>query len=286
MNRLILFIKKTYVLIIFILLEIVAINYYMNSSSYTKARVLTISNSLVGNLHSVISGVGDYFNLRSENDMLLTEIVHLREQIHLQENTPYIINDSVNVNVTPSTYDFVERLYLYSTAAVVNNSIASRENYLTIDKGSREGVNRNMAMITPDGTIVGYVLESSERYSVGISILNTNFRTGGKIKDKEFFGSVWWDGRSHTHVMLSEIPKYADIVVGDTIVTGYSSIFPPDVVIGTVESFELNQSTYYDARVKLATRMPSLKHVLLIDYAHMQEREMLEAEYYNDQEEQ
>ena len=76
------------------------------------------------------------------------------------------------------------------------------------------------------------------------------------------------------------MPKYAEINQGDTIVTGYSSIFPPDVLIGTVESFKMNQANYFDVRVKLATRMSGLGRILVIDYADIQERMLLEEGLY------
>ena len=74
---------------------------------------------------------------------------------------------------------------------------------------------------------------------------------------------VYWDGTSYRHLTLSEIPKYAQIHAGDTIVTtAHSSIFPPDLTIGTVESFELNNATYYDVKVRLHTDIAALNNVL------------------------
>ena len=104
----------------------------------------------------------------------------------------------------------------------------------------------DMALVA-EGGIAGYIVGCSDRFSVCLSVLNRNFRTSGKIKGDDYFGSVYWDGTSYRHLTLSEIPKYAQIHAGDTIVTtAHSSIFPPDLTIGTVESFELNNATYYD----------------------------------------
>ena len=162
---------------------------------------------------------------------------------------------------------------------VSDNSIARAMNFITLNRGSRDGVTANMAVVTPQGTVVGYVMEVSEKFAVAISILNTEFHTGGKIKGKDSFGSVLWKGTDHTMVTLSEIPRYSDIAVGDTIVTGYSSIFPEDVMIGTVTGYELTPSAYYEVDVKLATPMAALRNVFLVNYADIVERQLLEEEF-------
>ena len=82
---------------------------------------------------------------------------------------------------------------------------------------------------------------------------------------------------SYRHLPLSEIPKYAQIHAGDTIVTtAHSSIFPPDLTIGTVESFELNNATYYDGKVRLHTDIAALNNVLAVRYLDADERGALE----------
>ena len=108
-------------------------------------------------------------------------------------------------------------------------------------------------------------------------MLNREFNTSGRIKGEEYFGSIYWDGISYEYVTLTEIPKYAPIEKGDTILTtDYSSIFPPDVMIGTVESFELRNATYYEVKVKLHADITRLNHVLAVKYLDAEERDALE----------
>ena len=166
--------------------------------------------------------------------------------------------------------------YAYSQARVINNSIIRQENYITLDKGVDAGLQPDMALIS-DGGIAGYVIGCSEHFSVCMSILNREFKTSGKIKGTDYFGSVTWDGTSYEYLKLSEVAKYATLQKGDTIVTtSHSSRFPPDIMIGTVESFELNNATYYDVRVKIHTDMAALNNVLVVKYLDAEERETLE----------
>ena len=264
------FIKKIYVLLLFVIFVVVAMNYYANSTSYTKAKMLTASNAVVGGIYKQFSSVGEYFGLRQENDALVARIARL--------NNEFEIYKQLNPSVETTTFEGDKEVaqYIYIPASVINKSVTRPENYITLDKGRRDGVEPNMAIVTPQNTIVGYVLNCSDKFSIGIAILNANFKTGGKIKHTDNFGSVSWNGLDHGTVTLSEIPKYAEIAVGDTILTENSSIFPPDVMIGTVEGFRMTQSSYYDVDVALATNFSELKKVFLVRYSDIVERMMLE----------
>ncbi len=278
MIKLILFLKKIQFFLLFIILESLAIHYYANSTSYTKVKLVTASNYVVGGLYAQLSGVSSYFSLRSENRRLVEELARLHNELDAlrpdtsrQETFLSVVQDSSWL-FTPTG----ERRYEYYDARVVNNSFTRQENYITLNKGVRDGMQPNMAVIAGDG-IAGYILSCSERYSVCMSVLNREFNTSGRIKGEEYFGSIYWDGISYEYVTLTEIPKYAPIEKGDTILTtDYSSIFPPDVMIGTVESFELRNATYYEVKVKLHADITRLNHVLAVKYLDAEERDALE----------
>jgi len=271
MIKFVLFIKRIYIFVLFIIMEALAMHYYSHSTSYTKANMLAVSNVAVGGIYSLLAEVDSYFSLRSENRMLVEEIARLQNKLAgYQEMPAGMAGNALDSEFSP---------YMYSSARVINNSISRQENYLTIDRGLRDGVEGNMAVLTPDGKMVGYTLVCSEKYSVCMSVLHTDFRTSGKVKGGDFFGSIYWKGLDHTHVILSEIPKYAVLNHGDTIVTtNYSSIFPPGMMIGTIESWELNNATFFDVQVKLAAQISKLKEVVLVQYMDAAERTSLERE--------
>lgn len=253
----------------FIALEAIAISVFLHSNVYQKARIAGVSNRLVSGIYDKIADVSDYFGLRKENERLTQEIARLRSEMsaHLHADTLLARLDSI-----PSL-----QYYQYQAARVIRNSISKRENYITIDRGTLDGIEPGMALVTDDG-IVGYVIHCSDHFAVAISILNTKeFRTSGRIQGSDFFGSVYWDGLSHREVILDEIPKYADMEIGDTVVTtDYSSIFPPDQPIGIVESFEMVNGTFYKVRVKLFTDLARLRYVYVVRYLDQEERRALE----------
>ena len=273
MQKLILFIKRVYVPLLFIIFEIVALRYYAHSSSYAEARLLTASNRIVGGVYGSISGIGDYFCLRRENRLLLDEVARLNNELtRYRENEVYQLLDSLGSEI--------ETKYTYMTARVIRNSVGRMRNFITLNKGLRDGVETDMAVLTPSGAMVGYVISCSERYAVCISILNVDFNASGKLAGDGHSGSIYWDGKSTEKVQMHELSKYAAVEVGDTVVsTGYSHFFPEDVAIGYVTSVSADQTTSsYDLELRLAADMTRLNDVVLIKNVDLYELEALEAE--------
>ena len=276
MIKFFLFIKKIHFVLIFIILEAFAIHYYANSTSYTKAKLITASNYVVGGIYSQISGLNSYLHLKKENAALTARVALLENELD------GLRRDGSDPAVPPDSLLFTEdsvagrRQFAYFPARVINNSIIRQENYITLNRGVEDGLQPDMAVVADRG-IAGYVMNCSDHFAVCMSVLNRGFKTIGKIKGTDYFGSVSWDGASYEYVMLTEIAKYAQIHVGDTIVTtSHSSRFPPGLMIGTVADFELNNATYYDVRVKLHTDIAALNNVVVIKYLDAEERETLE----------
>lgn len=224
--------------------------------------MINAANLALGSVYKQKTAFIDYFGLKTENQRLAWENAQLRNQL-----SRYTKTDSLP---DPQTADYI-------VARVVNNSFTKRDNYITIDKGSKQGIRADMALINDQG-IVGYVLDCSDNYSVAISVLNTtDFRTSGKIKGSDFTGSIMWDGLDYRKVYFDEIPKYADMNLGDTVVTtDYSNIFPSERPIGTIINFELINGTFFKAQVKLFTDFSRLKYVYAVELKSQAERATLE----------
>lgn len=272
MYRLIRFFKRYYPVLLFIVLEFLAVNHYAGSSSYANARILTVSNSMAGGVHKVFSGIGDWFSMGRENRRLMEHMAELEAQLE-SCRTAAGLCDSISL---PGNE------YFYSTARIINNTVNRKENFFLLDKGTEDGVERNMSVTAPDGTVAGYVQEASRKFAVCMSVLNRDFRIGGKVKGREYIGSVFWDGMDSDFVTLADIPKYAKLEVGDTVVSAYSSRFPPDLPIGTISSLgDSPDGTTYWIKVRLGTKIAGLSNVMLIKYSDSQELQSLEEQYFN-----
>lgn len=262
MYKLIEFIRRIYVVLLFILIEAIALNYYAHSSFYTQAKILSHANRFVGGVQGAVFGVKHYFTLRRENEMLSGRVAELEMQLAAyREQAAATGADSLQLSVEELSQ------YRYTTARIVSNTINRDRNYITLNRGLTHGITENMAVVSPDGVMVGYVIGCSERYSVVMPMLNTDFRTSGKVKGDDHFGSISWSGRSPYLVEMTELSKYADIEIGDEVVSsGLSHYFPEGVRIGSVESYRLNDSqTAYDVEIRLATDVTRLSNVILIE---------------------
>lgn len=279
MYKLIEFLRRIYVVLLFIAIEAIALNYYAHSSYYTQAKILSRAHSVAGGIQSTIFGVKHYFTLRSENEALAQRVAELEGRLsYYRDKEINAITDSISLDGLDPTLGESLSQYRYTTARIISNSISRSRNFITLNRGRMHGVMVDMAAISPSGVMIGYVVGCSERYSIVLPMLNTDFRTSGKIIGDEHFGSISWSGNSSYKVEMTDLSKHADIEIGDEVVsTGLSHYFPEGIKIGYVESYSINDTqTSYNVTIRLAADMTKLNNVILIenlDYGEIKELE-------------
>ena len=245
------FIKnKTFVL--FLLLFSYALSLTIQSHDYQRSKFLNSSNQITGSIYATFHSITQYFNLKKENQILLEENSRLRMTVFNQKKTATV--DTLLVYK-----------YELKPSMIYKNSYSLPNNYLTLNKGQNDQIEEDYGVITSNG-IVGVIDGTSKNYSRVLSILNTNSRINVKLKKTNYFGTLSWDGESPEITQLKDIQDLVKLSVGDTIVTsGYSSTFPPDIPIGSIESFRLNDTKdLYIIDVKLFNNMRTLEHVYII----------------------
>lgn len=271
MYKLLEFIRSIHVVLLFVVIEAAAIGWYAHSSAYTRARLLARANRVVGTLNEASAGVAHYFSLGGENRVLLARVAELEEELarYREAETAALLDGYMERNEG--------KPYRMTTARVISNSINRSHNLMVLNRGTADSVRRDMAVLSPGGAMVGYVIDCSEHYAVAISVLNTEFHASGKLAGGEHFSALYWDGRDRYHVVMPELSKYAAVEVGAEVVsTGFSQYFPPEVLIGEVESFTLNETrTAYEVRVRLAADLSAVDDVILVEYTHADEVQRL-----------
>jgi rod shape-determining protein MreC len=270
MRNLFLFIIRYNAFILFILLEIFSIYLIVQNNKYHQAGFFNSSNYLSGIVFTRYSSALEYFSLKEENQKLAEENAMLRAQLPSSQyvNTfqKISIKDSIN-----------QQVYSYIPAKAINITTNSFNNYITLDKGSNQGITKNMAVISPDG-IVGIVKNVSSHFAVVIPLLHKDLKISGRVGNDKFIGSVSWDGKDPRYAQFDEIPKQITVKKGDKVVTGGGSkFFPENIMIGTVEEVDKNTSdNFYDIRIKLSTRFTNLSNVYIVNYLLHEEQEKLE----------
>jgi len=235
------------------------------------------ANSVSGFFYKRLDTWTAYFSLAHENEMLRTEnleLLSLLNKTKPAEPIQIIKNDTSKTDSTK---------YTYLPARVINNSIYRKQNYITIDKGSVDGIKKDFGVISSHG-VVGVVVAVSNHYSLVVSILNNRIGISAKIKKLNHFGSVSWNKNDYRYASLLEIPNHIKITKGDTIVSsGYSSVFPPNINIGNIEEFKTNQSNnFYEISIKLSSDFKSLYNVYVINNSLRNEQLSLENKIKNE----
>lgn len=242
----------------------------MQNNFYQKASFVNSSNAASTSVLQTSAAIEEYFYLKTENENLAKENAWLKTQLIASKFV--IMTDTHQVN-KPTLH----QKYVYTEAKVVNNSTSRRNNYLTLDKGSNQGVKKNMAIISSTG-VVGQVQEVSDNFCTVMSLLHSKTTVSAKIKKDGSYGPLVWNGESYDYATLNDIPTHVKLIKGDTIVTSpYSLTFPENVLIGTVESFERESGKYfYTVKVKLSTDFKKLTHVYVVTNMFKEEQEVLE----------
>ena len=269
MQKLLLFIRKTAVAIVFIILEIIAIRSYAYSTPYTQARLLVWSNTVVGYFHSAFAGVSNYFTLRKENIRLTEHIATLENRIRTLEAS--LPEERIKV-------EGILQRYEYLPARVISATTNRRRNFITLDKGFRDGVSADMAVMTPEGYAVGVVVDCSENFAVAKTLLNVDFRVGGVLTEDGSHGAVIWSGGDTQLIDFIELSKYAKVNEGDEVrAAGFSHYFPREAVIGNIEKVALSDNgTSYNCKIRLAADMGRVFNVVLVRNTSAGEAQALE----------
>jgi rod shape-determining protein MreC len=270
MERLINFIYEYRAFLTFLLLELSCSWLIIENNQYQSTKYFNSSNRLAANILGFSQGVREYFSLRTINEELAHENAGIRTELEklrqLQSTYSFLEYDSAKAD----QYEFV-------SAKVISNSTNRYKNFITINKGSSDGILPGMAAINNDGA-VGKVKSVSKNYAVLISLLNVDEQISCVIKRTNHFGSVRWDGLHMRYSNLLFIPRHAIPMVGDSVVTsGYNAVFPEGVLVGIIREVNLKEETnFWDIRIELSQDFGKLSFVEVIKSRLKNEKDSLE----------
>lgn len=274
MERLFLFFYQYRAFFTFFILEVTCAWLIIENNQYQSARFFNSSSRTVASLNNLSQEVREYFLLRNINSTLAEENAYLRSRLEQfnqlkQLTSPYQTDSLAIDSVVIKQFDFI-------SAKVVNNSVNRVTNYLTVNKGSDDGVTSGMAVISPLGA-VGKVKAVSKHYSVVTSILHKDYRVSVFMPRTGYFGSARWDGVNPDFVQLEFVPRHVNPSKGDTIVTSaYNAIFPEGIMVGTIAEVKQDETLFYDLKVKLSQDFRKLSYVKIVRSHLKHEQDSLE----------
>lgn len=243
---------------LFLLLEAIALYASFEYSAHYKTAFFGIAGAINGYVLSKQARISDLFHLKEENRALLRENAALRAQLR---SAQYRISAQITT-VQDTAY---KQQYTFIPAKIVSISTRRRNNKILIDRGTAQGVAPDMGVITNDG-IVGIVDAVSKYYARVIPVISSYMHTNVRLEKSNFFGFLSWDGADYRMAQLEEIPKYALMNRGDTLVSdSKSALFPAGIPVGTIWDVKRGQTTdFYAADVRLFIDFAKLRNVYVV----------------------
>jgi rod shape-determining protein MreC len=258
MRYFLLLLKQSRILILFLILEVIALYWTISVRSYPRAQYLSQTTEISGRIASFSGEFQSYLNLKIENEHLANENSILREQLNesllIQNYGADTINDSI-----------LNQRYSFLPAKVLHTSYLKLNNFIIIDKGSRSGIKVNMGVIGPQG-VVGKITSVSSNFARIIPLINNGLTISATLEEEDYFGPLQWTGVSYRNSTLSDIPRYSAVKEGDKLFTdGRSKSFPAGVAVGYVAGKTLQaDQNFYSLNVVLATDFSKIKDVYIV----------------------
>ena len=272
MQTLLKFILRYGNFLLFLLLEVAAFLLVVWSNAYPRSSALSTANRLVAWQYEIVAEVTGYFGLKGVNERLAAENAALRSQIENSGQMPGCAGVPACYLAQDSAVSMMRGKVVYREGKVVQMTMNSMRNYLTINRGEEDSVYEGMGVRNEEGA-VGIVATVGKHYAVVLPIINIETHLSCRFLKNDYIGTLQWDGRDTRFAELADVATHLEVNVGDTIVTsGLSTSFPAGVPVGVVEECRLEEgASYYTVRVRLATDFRRLRYIEVIDNEDVEE---------------
>ena len=272
MKNLLTFVTRYYHWFILLLLEVASGVLLFQYNNYQSSVWFTSANAMVGKVYEWDAAVRSFFSLTRVNEELTLRNFYLERQVTQLRRLYGDLTQDTTV-MQRQELEFLSQ-YKLIPAKVVSNTVDKANNLITIDKGSLDGVEKDLGVACGRG-VVGVVYLVSSHYSVVIPVLNvTSSRISCAIRGRGYFGYLQWYGGDPSVAYVEDIPRHARFKRGDWVETsGYSAIFPPGVLVGKVTNiYNSPDGLSYRLKVKLTTDFACLRDVCVINDKSISER--------------
>jgi rod shape-determining protein MreC len=272
MRNLLIFITKYNAFFLFVIFEVLSLVIYIKYNAFQKATFITSSNKITGGLYAKVSDFDSYLTLKGINDSLANENARLRNLL----KSSFYIDTVAKHKVTDTTY---KQQYEYIVAKVINNSVNRSNNYITLNRGSKQGVAKGMGVICDLG-IVGKVVYVSDHFAVVQSLLHKDSQFSAMLAKNKEIGTIEWNEELDPHKgLLKDVSNNAQPKVGELVVTSGYSLFPAGIPIGKVSNLHTKGGGFsLNLEVKFAVDFGKLQYVNVVNNKFALEQAGLEAQ--------
>jgi rod shape-determining protein MreC len=279
MRNLWIFVSRYNAFFFFIIFFTIGLILTIKNNAYQRSVTVNSTNKVVGEVYTNLNVLNRYMNLGMVNDSLAKENAKLKTTIlQLQQI------DTAKDVIVKDTLGAPQFTYL--PARVVKNSITLRNNVITINKGTLDGILPGMPVISPGKGIVGYIMDVSEHFSTIRSLLHKDTFISVSVKRNDAVGSlIWGDGNLDYRVaFIKDVPNHFKLKLGDTVVTSNFSSFPSGIPVGKVTNTGISKGDNFKLiQISLLNDFSTLQYVYVIKDKFAVEQQKIEAQIPNEQ---
>ena len=236
--------------------------------------MISRSNYLAANINEKVANVTSFINMPVQNEALAMENAKLRQELY---RTSALLNAEIDDSILGLYPVQLPNSVRVVHGKIVSNTVSQLRNFLIVNKGSTDGIKKDMSVISGKGP-VGVVIDVSENFCSIMSILNKDNNVSVRNKSTLNVGQLRWKGGDIMVAQLEEIPKHIKLKKGEIIETsGYSSYYPAGLPVGVVEEYsEDSESNFANIKVRLYNDFTNLRYVYLIENIERPEIRKLE----------
>jgi rod shape-determining protein MreC len=279
MRNLWIFISRYNAFFFFIIFFTFGIILTLKNNVFQRSITLNSTNEVVGSAYERLNVLKRYLNLGQVNDSLAIENAKLKTELislkDIDSSKTIVVKDTVN-----------QQQYTLLSAKVIKNSVTQRNNIITINRGSDDGIVKDMAVISPNKGVVGFILNVSPHLATIRSLLHKETLISVNLKKNNAFGSlVWGDGNfDFRKAYVKEIPNHFKVNVGDTIVTSGAGGFPKGIEVGKISKTQISTGdSFMTLEINLFNDFSTLQYVYIIKNRLAEEQKALETQTPNEQ---
>lgn len=278
MRNLWIFVNRYNAFFLFIIFFTTSVVLTVKNNIYQHSATLNSTNRVVGNAYEKLNVFKKYMNLGKVNDSLAYENAQLYTQLLKMRNI-----DSVKNTVVIDT--LTQQQYTYLAARVIKNSVTLRNNIITVNKGSADGIRTGMAVISPQKGVVGMVRDVSEHLATIQSLLHKDTKISVNIKKNNVLGSLVWGEKNFNYrkAYVKDIPNHFKVNLKDTVVTSGFGSFPPGIAVGRVSNAGIaTGDNFLTIEIDLFNDFNTLQYVYVIKDKFAPEQKALESKLPNE----
>jgi len=278
MRNLWIFLSRYNAFFFFIIFFTIGLILTIRNNVYQRSVTFGSANEVVGTAYKRLNVIKRYLNLVQVNDSLAAENAALKTQLLAIASI-----DSTQISTVKDTINHQQ--YTLISAKVFKNSVTLTNNIITINKGIKDGIMKDMAVISPGKGVVGFVQNVSEHFATIRPLLNQETAISVVLKKDNAFGSLVWgdDNFDYRKAQVKEIPNHYKVKVGDTIVTSGFGGFPKGIEVGRVTNTLSTGDSFMTLEIALFNNFSTLQVVYVVKDKFAEEVKSIQPEVKNEQ---